>query len=101
MFYNTTNETNPDLTEYRNKALNQDERVLELFRARIQASYTPSEVLSAAFDRTPITSVRRSMSNLTDEGRLVKTDGKREGIYGRLEHVWVLARTGADQLNLF
>ena len=101
MFFNTTNETNPDLTEYRQKALNQDERVLELFRARIQASYTPSEVLSAAFDRTPITSVRRSMSNLTDEGRLVKTDGKREGIYGRPEHVWVLAKSCVNQLEMW
>jgi len=101
MFYNTTNETNPDLSEYRNKALNQDERVLGCFKRGNKTSWTPSEILFAAFDKAPITSVRRSMTNLTDKGKLEKTTHQRMGSYGRPEYVWILASKTKEQMELW
>lgn len=100
MFYNTTQETNPELAAYRDQTLKQDARVLELFKTRRHLNYTPSEVLRIAFDRTPITSIRRSMTNLTDDGLLIKTGSKREGMYGRPEHVWALVHR-VEQPELF
>ena len=99
IYFNTTNAKNPELVEYRDKTLRQDDRIMELFKSLRQGSYTPSEVLLAAFDRAPITSIRRSMTNLTAEGKLKKTTYQRMGMYGRPEYVWVLAgKTGQMSL---
>jgi len=35
-----------------------------------------------------LTSVRRSITNLTKSGRLTKTKEKKTSIYGRPEYVW-------------
>jgi len=99
MFYNTTNATNPELVEYRNKAFKQDDRIIKLFEDKPR-SWTPSEVLIAAFRHAPITSIRRSMTNLTDQGKLKKTSEQREGLYGRPECVWVLVGK-TEQMNLW
>lgn len=40
--------------------------------------------------RVPITSIRRSISNLTKEGLLRKTSGTVKGSYGMREHLWTI-----------
>ena len=98
MFYNTTNETNPELSEYRAKAMKQDDVILELFKIGYASGHTPSEVMQTVLPNVPITSVRRSITNLTDAKKLVKTEYKRKGLYGRNEHVWTLKQ--AKQMEL-
>jgi hypothetical protein len=39
----------------------------------------------------PITSIRRAITNLTDAGKIIKTDQYVKGNYGKLEHLWELA----------
>ena len=99
MFYNTTNETNPDLQEYRQKAMKQDDVILAFFQRSPHPYYPPSEIWQRMLPDAPLTSVRRSFTNLTDAGKLVKTDQKRKGIYGRPEHVWTLPEA-ARQMEL-
>ena len=41
-----------------------------------------------------LTSVRRSITNLTKVGRLKKTGVKKTSIYGRPEYVWELSLRG-------
>ena len=90
-YFNTTNETNPELSVYRLKAGTQDKKILAWFHGQVfNTGYSPSQVQEAVLPDAPITSVRRSMSNLTSEGELVKTTEKRQGIYGRPEYVWKL-----------
>jgi DNA-binding transcriptional regulator PaaX len=36
----------------------------------------------------PLTSVRRALTNLSKQGKLIKTDEKKKGIYGRDEFIW-------------
>ena len=79
------------------KAREQEERVLRYFRANPKA-WGPSEVHEAAFAKSvPLTSVRRAMTNLSDEDLhpdgppLVKTSDTRPGSFGRREHLWRLA----------
>ena len=93
MYYNTTNEKGEKLAEYKEKAMTQDEIILDWFSytSKRQQGLTPSNVQRYALSNAPLTSVRRSMNTLTKQGKLMKTDVKREGIYGRLEHVWKLA----------
>jgi predicted transcriptional regulator len=87
-YYNTTRETGDQLKVSWKKTENQDDQIMEYFRVHGEA--TPSEVwvnLMKTND-TPITSVRRSITNLTSSNLLIKTDKKRDGIYGRPEYVW-------------
>ena len=95
-FFNTTGATNPELSEYRKAAESQDEIIMDFFIGGVLTGYTPSEVWVQALRDCPLTSVRRSITNLTDAGKLVKTGIKTNGYYGRPEHIWVLAKQASD-----
>jgi hypothetical protein len=98
-YYNTTHSTHPDLVEYETKAKGQEAKILEHFQATQMPSWSPSEIRSVVFNKSvPITSVRRGMTNLTNAGRLVKTDTQLPGPYGRPEYRWKLA---PEQQELF
>jgi hypothetical protein len=83
-YFNTTNETR----EYRNQADRQEDLVLEYYRLMRRAS--PSQVHEDILRTAPLTSVRRCITNLANDGKLVKTEMKVKGQYGRLEYVWEL-----------
>lgn len=69
----------------------QEDAILEFFRLN-PLGWTPEEIHQHVFDRRcPLTSVRRGISNLTAQGKLVKTDDTRMGYYGHQSHVWKLA----------
>ena len=98
-YFNTTHVVGKQLTEYTEKAANQEEQVLRFFLARYPQQYTASEVWrqcfresSCIFNKTPITSVRRAITNLYNAGDLVKTELIRDGIYGRPESIYRLSR---------
>ncbi len=42
---------------------------------------------------TPITSIRRAMTNLTNRGNLVKTDAQVTGAKGKPEYIWKIKQT--------
>jgi len=89
-FYNTTHESGEKLKEYKAKANSQSDQILKYFK-KMQRPMTPSEVHMNLFDEfTPLTSVRRAMSNLTGHGKLEKTSDKQNGIYGHPEYKWKL-----------
>lgn len=103
-YYNTTALAGAPYLDAKAKASMQDDAVLQWFNLRLSGS--PSEVhshltgsgkLDAA---TPLTSIRRSITNLTNAGKLVKTDEKRLGVYGRPECVWRVAVSQPTQLRL-
>jgi hypothetical protein len=62
--------------------------ILRLFKTGKKMS--PSLVLRflGLDSKVPLTSVRRAIHDLTDQGKLIKTDLKIKGMYGRAEHVW-------------
>lgn len=90
MYYNTTNSIPEKLTAYLKATQTQDDAILTFFRANEQ-SFTPFEVQELVLPKAPVTSVRRSMTNLTDRGFLVKTDEQRNGLYVRPNYCWRLA----------
>ena len=89
-FYNTINARDPELSEYKEKARTQKDIVLAFFRRNAGSQFTPAEVHSAVFhnDLTPITSTRRAITNLTDDGLLAKSRRQREGKYGKPNYCW-------------
>lgn len=101
MYFNTTNLTHSDLQTATGQAKKQDELVLNFFKDNPKESFSPDDVHKSIFqDRTPLTSVRRSVTNLTKEGHLEKTDIKKRGSYGKLTYTWKL-KTNGDQITLF
>ena len=98
MFYNTNNEKGATLQESREKAKSQDELVLLYFRNHDQLGVTPERVLrhfqimeplsSDKWAKTPITSIRRSFSNLKKKGLIYKTGETIEGDFGKQINVW-------------
>ena len=94
-YYNTVSESGQLLLNYRAQADNQDAQVLRVF-ARLKRPLTPSECwgfLTGSMEipmETPITSIRRSITNLTGEMKLIKTEEKGKGKYGRNECKWII-----------
>ena len=88
MYYNTTKES-MYLKEYIEKAENQNEIVEKIFKI-YQKELSPSQVLKLSKLDCPLTSIRRSMTNLTKQDKLVKTENKITGDYGRSEYLWKL-----------
>ena len=89
MYFNTTNLSGQMLLDFENKADNQEERILAIFKA--SNLLTPSQVWNAYGNKqTPITSIRRGITNLSNDGKLIKTTNKKIGMYGRPESVYQL-----------
>ena len=47
----------------------------------------------------PLTSIRRSISTLTDAGKLTKTSELRKGKYDKKEHVWKFKSQTRQDIN--
>ena len=97
-YYNTNNEIGTELKKSREKAKSQDELILIYFRNHDQLGVTPERVLrhfrimeplsSDRWANTPITSIRRSFSNLHKRGLIEKAGYKIEGDFGKQINVW-------------
>lgn len=99
-FHNSIGLTGPELVAANVGASSQDAAVLDVFR-RAGRPLTPSDVWRLTSDAGhlwPLTSIRRAITNLTNDDLLVKLDLQRTGIYGRPEGLWQLP---AGQGELF
>ena len=90
-YFNTTNEKN-NLEKYQRKAKSQDDIIINFFKLHPDKAISPDYVLDELGLNCPITSVRRSISNLTKQGKLIKTERKVMGNYGRLTNTWKYAK---------
>ena len=90
MFYNTIHLKGADLDSARSECKSQEEFIKLLFKIEPTLEITPSQLLSLFNNNTPITSVRRALTNLTNDNVLEKTEKQIVGMYGKLEHVWKL-----------
>lgn len=95
-----------DVRRVRRSAAGQESKVLEFFESRPDGLHTPHAVLAALklegkiSDQTPITSIRRAITDLTKEGKLEKVvDHQRLEIYGVCNCCWRLVKRSA-QLEL-
>ena len=87
-YHNTTNETDPkQLRLFEVEAQTQDNIVLNEIK-KLGGSASPSMVLKSIRGRFLLTSVRRAITNLTKAQKLVKTEKKAIGNYGRKENIW-------------
>lgn len=90
-YFSTTNAQGSNLREYKARSSSQDLCVLEYFKRHPGEVFSPEDAHKALFsDSVPLTSVRRSFSNLEKEFFIEKTGQMKEGIYGRPVNTWRL-----------
>ena len=87
--YNTTSEKGQTLINFESKAQNQERTILELFEFFCRP-LTWFEVQRLLVDEMNECSIKRSLSNLKTQGKLIKTDEKAIGNTGRPSYKYKL-----------
>lgn len=90
MYFNTNKETGEDLQTSRSRAESQENTIYRFFSDNPREELTAFEVKSQLRMRSPITSIRRAITELTNKGRLEKTNTMKRGDYGKRCHCWKL-----------
>jgi hypothetical protein len=102
-YYNTLNIGGQNLLLAIENAKKQKARVMVIMQAK-RRKMTPSEVHSVYIawfkGNPPLTSIRRSMTDLTTACKLEKTNDKVMGIYGQPEHKWQLPESKPIEIEL-
>lgn len=89
-YHNTTNLQGAELADACAQAEAQKKKILEFFKQNPGIKFTPREV-HKLFPYMELTSVRRSLTDLTEEGHLRNTKAtgeKREEEKGRPNYLW-------------
>lgn len=90
-FHNTIKASGDTLIAHTITCKSQEERILAIFK-ETRRSMTPFEVEKEyikLYPVVPITSIRRAMSNLTKDSKLIKTSAMNNERYGKPNFTWV------------
>ena len=103
-FHDTVPQPTELLEKHQKKATIQDGIVLDFFRKRFAYKFTPvkvHEILVSEGNNILLNSVRRSITNLTKRGRLIKCQWSEseEGAYGKLNRTWRYNQDYRSPLN--
>ena len=92
MFYNTVKETGSRVRHSYEEAKNQDDKVLLFFIHNRDDRFSPEQVWRTVFDteKVPLTSIRRSITTLTNKRLLEKTPFTCMGNYNKEVGMWRL-----------
>ena len=89
MYFNTTHEKDP--SEFQKKTISQDNYLLNVLKVYAPKAFTAFDLLPYFTPHTPVTSIRRSLTCLHKEGKIVRK-GKREGMFGRDNFTYAIAK---------
>jgi hypothetical protein len=96
MYYNTTNKTGEDLKQSNAKTDTQEQRILAIFQLyKVLSPFEVEAIYNRSFRQVPITSIRRGITNLSNQGKLIKTNRKTTGRYGEKNHLWEITGQAA------
>ena len=89
-FKNTTRETGATLARSEKRANRQEQAILNwLERAESWVWWPPEAIQKYVLPNAPITSIRRALTNLTDEGLLEKSEHTMfKSKWGKATHGW-------------
>ena len=104
-YYNTNQLTGEQLLDAIHNAKSQQEKILVYFQGYPDRRFAPHQIKAAIFsEQTPLTSIRRAITNLEQDKFLTKTGRMIEGDFGAPVHTWCLNNrdyTGGEQIDLF
>lgn len=98
VYHNTNKESGLTLVKSEEIATSQEDRVYSHFLTLGSYNAAPHQLLRLFRDNTPITSIRRAVTNLEKQGKLAKTSVMVMGSYGKMVHTWKLKN---GQIELF
>lgn len=87
VYFNTTNESGERLKEYKAKASTQNKAVLECLVGH-KRPMAASQVHESMATGAPLTSIRRALNTLENDGLIMKTGDKVKSPYGRNENLY-------------
>ena len=89
-FHNTIGAAGQRLLQFDNQARSQEARIYNYLVSKPWEWFTPTAVQLILFsERTPITSVRRAITNLEKQGKIEKSPSANAmGPYGKQCHTW-------------
>lgn len=90
-FHNTIGESGETLLVSNENCKTQEEKILDIFRV-LDDKLTPFEVCYAynsIYAPIPITSVRRAITNLTEQNKLIKTSDMKNEVYNKRNFTWI------------
>ena len=90
-YHNTTNQDIKFVNKAIRKCNSQELRVMAIMNARKQLGASEVwKVYQLIYPDCPLTSIRRALSNLAYDGKLIKKEKTTQGIYGRPECLYAL-----------
>ena len=88
-FYNTVNLEGGDLKEAAEQNVSQAKIIEGMFARHMVLTPSQVQIIAATNGhRWLVTSIRRAITDLTNSGKLRKSDMKVRGPYGKPEHLW-------------
>jgi hypothetical protein len=107
MYYNTNKEAGSTLKNSRLNTNSQEKEILKIFVDNKKLSASEAWNIYDKKENTPITSIRRAITNLCNDCKLIKTEDTTDGLYGKKEHIYQLYQVSDDitendnQLSIF
>ena len=97
MYFQTIPITKDERKEREIRTGTQNAKILQIFREYPDRMFTPFDIYrhyrNIGYEyNTPITSIRRAITTLTDMGYLEKCADTRAGEYGEKNHLWRLKK---------
>ena len=95
-FYNTIGATGANLKKFQRQTETQEEKILALFEKNPNEEFTKHEVkthlvrLGKIHERTPESSISRALTDLMNDGKVLKLDKMRMGEFDKPNHLWKL-----------
>lgn len=81
------------------KAQSLEVMILKYFSDHSSQGFTPPEVQLVFGQQWPLTSVRRSITNLTTKGFLITTGERRPGLFGSDNNVWIYSPVTKEKVS--
>lgn len=91
-FYNTNKEHGSTLSKSREKAANQDAKILAFMKRKKSKDFTPYQVWESLGENILLTSIRRSINTLLNDGKIKDTGWLRRGGFGKVNRVYKFKR---------
>lgn len=95
-FYNTMKAEGEELEQRTSDAKKQRLQVMEYYQKHPEGKFTPFEIheaLGYAETKTPVSSIRRAMTNLTTSKFLIKLTEQKMERLGANNFLWILNKT--------
>ena len=98
-FYNTIGATGTELKKFQQQSETQEGKILALFEKYPNEELTKHEVktqlvnMGKIHDRTPESSISRALTDLMNDGKILKLNKMRMGEFNKNNHLWKLKTT--------